>query len=124
MVFVIGIFFLALSNTLLSINTLIAVVSFIISGIAFVRFLLICGTTTTKWRYYKISIYRLRTRGYKEEYFKYEMYEPCMRLIIKDIFNSFDIFYRYAELYRDFAKKDYRIQDAKDRLLSSFMHND
>lgn len=48
-------------------------------------FVRICCSTNTKWRFYKISCYRFATRKFSDEWFKYEMGEPCMRLIIKDL---------------------------------------
>jgi hypothetical protein len=86
-----------------------------------VRFVLILSTTRYKWRFYRISYYRLRTRGFYENYFKYEMYEPCMRLIVKRLLKEFGFQNEYKEMLREYVKVNHRIEDSKNRLLESVM---
>jgi hypothetical protein len=92
-------------------------------GYAFVRFILILSTTRYKWRFYRISYYRLQTRGFSEDYFKYEMYEPCMRLIVKRLLKEFGFQNEYKEMFRKYVKTNLRIEDAKNRLLKSVIHD-
>ena len=108
------------------INGLIKYVSFVLllpMGYAFFRFILILSSTKYKWRFYRLSYYRLKTRGFSEKYFKYEMYEPCMRLIIKNLLNEFGFQSQYVEMKDKYIKVNYRVEDAKNRLLESVMHD-
>ena len=93
----------------------------ILGSICFIRFILIVITTRYKWRFYRISIYRLENKKYSDNYFKYEMFEPCMRLIIKDLLNQFGYKNEYYSLLNKYSKTDTRIEDIKDRLLKSTM---
>ncbi len=52
------------------------------------QFFRIIFSTKHKFKYYRISLYRLNTRGYKDSYFECEMHEPCFRIIIKDLLDS------------------------------------
>ena len=92
-------------------------------GYCFVRFLIILSTTNYKWRYYRISHYRLYTRGYSENYFKYEIYEPCTRLIVKDVLLEFDFKDEYKLLKNKYLHVNQRIEDEKDRLLTQVMRS-
>ena len=65
-----------------------------------------------------MSCYRLRTRGYKDEYFECEMHEPCFRLIIKDLLKSNGYSKEYYELRNKCRGKNLRIERAKENLLA------
>lgn len=106
---------------LISPYNLFSFIFLVIGIICFVRFFLIAITTRYKWRFYRISIYRLKNRKYSENYFKYEMFEPCMRLIIKDLLRKFGYKKEYQNLFDKYSKTDTRIEDIKDRLLKSAM---
>ena len=82
------------------------------------QFLRIAISTHHKYRYYKMSCYRLRTRGYKDEYFECEMHEPCFRLIIKDLLKSNGYSKEYYELRNKCRGKNLRIERAKENLLA------
>lgn len=86
-------------------------------GLLLVQFIKIIATTGYKYRYYKIYLYRLRTRGYKDEYFEKEMYEPCFRLIIKDVLFSRGYKNEYYALCKKCAACNMKVEDAKSRLL-------
>ncbi len=90
---------------------------------SFIRLLIILSSTKYKWRYYKISLYRLEKKGYKEDYFKYEMFEPCMRLIIKDILHQYGKDKEYLSLYDKYSKKNVYIEDFKENLLIKVKSN-
>lgn len=46
---------------------------------------LITTRLPAKWKFYRVSFKRLRKNGFHREYFLDEMYEPCMRLLIRDL---------------------------------------
>lgn len=75
-------------------------------------------STKYKYRYYKISKYRLKTRGYKDNYFECEMHEPCFRLIIKDLLKSNGYKKEYLELRKKCRGKNLRFERAKEKLLA------
>ena len=79
-------------------------------------------STSYKFRYYKISLYRLKTRGYKDSYFECEMHEPCFRLIIKDILKSYGYKREYEKLKEKCRGKNIRVERAKERLLERVMN--
>lgn len=82
------------------------------------QFLRIVFSTGHKFRYYKISVYRLKTRGYKDSYFECEMHEPCFRLIIKDLLESSGYKKEYALLKEKCRGKNLRVERAKEKLLA------
>jgi hypothetical protein len=83
-----------------------------------VRFGTILSTTRYKWRFYRISHYRLSRHGYSENYFKYEIYEPCTRIIAKNILYEYGLNKEYETLKRKYLKVNQRIEDEKVRILS------
>jgi hypothetical protein len=83
-----------------------------------VRFVIILSTTRYKWRFYRISHYRLTKRGYSENYFKYEIYEPCTRIIVKNILYEYGLKEEYETLKKKYLKINQRIEDEKVRILS------
>ena len=84
----------------------------------FVRFIIILSTTYYKWRFYRISHYRLNTREYSENYFKYEIYEPCTRMIVKNVLYEYNLKSEYELLKKKYLKVNQRVEDEKIRLLS------
>ena len=87
----------------------------------FGQFLRIAFSTNHKFRYFKISKYRLRTRGYKDAYFECEMHEPCFRLIIKDLLKSYGYQKEYNALREKCRGKNLRVERAKEKLLAKVM---
>ena len=129
--------YLCLAGTIISTLTLIFLletihgwkkyVSFILlvpMGYSFIRFVLILAATHYKWRFYRITNYRLQTRGFNEAYFKYEMYEPCMRLIARRMLYRYGYQSEYKKMIGKYIKVNQRVEDAKNRLLESVMHDD
>lgn len=90
------------------------------------QFFRILLSTNYKYRYYKISLYRLKTRGYKDEFFECEMHEPCFRLIIKDLLKSEGYAKEYYILRDKCRGKNFRVERAKEKLLAKVMkeHNE
>ncbi|MCR5189732.1 MAG: hypothetical protein K6C97_12430 [Treponema sp.] len=86
-----------------------------------VQFLRILFSTRLKYRYYKISLYRLKTRGYKDAYFECEMHEPCFRVIIKDLLKSNGYEREYCLLREKCRGKNLRVERAKELLLRKVM---
>jgi len=87
----------------------------------FIRFIIILSTTNYKWRFYRISHYRFKNKEYNENYFKYEIYEPCTRLIVKDVLYEFNLKKEYEVLKKKYLRVNQRIEDEKVRLLTQFM---
>jgi len=85
------------------------------------QFFRILFSTHYKYKYYKISLYRLKTRGYKDEYFECEMHEPCFRLIIRDLLISNGFSKEYLELCKKCYGKNLRVERAKEKLLAKVM---
>ncbi len=85
------------------------------------QFFRIVFSTNHKFRYFKISKYRLRTRGYKDSYFECEMHEPCFRLIIKDLLKTYGFQKEYYELREKCRGKNLRVERAKEKLLAKVM---
>jgi len=94
------------------------------SGYCFIRFIVVISTTKYKWRLYRIAYYRLNTRGYSEDYFKYDIYEACTRLIVKHILYEFGFKNEYSVLKRKYLKVNQRIEDQKVRILSDVIRRD
>lgn len=97
-------------------------ISFIVCSLPVLgQFLRIVFSTHHKYRYYKLSCYRLKTRRYKDEYFECEMHEPCFRLIIKDLLKSNGYSKEYYKLRDKTRDKNLRVERARERLLAKVM---
>jgi len=88
------------------------------------RFIAVISTTRYKWRLYRMAHYRLSTRPYSEDYFKYQMYEPCTRLIVKDVLYEFGLKNEYESLKRKYLKVNQRVEDGKARILAQLVRRD
>lgn len=97
---------------------LFSLLSFLILVPLFVQFIRIVISTNHKYRYYKISLYRLKTRGYKDSYFEIEMYDPCFRLIIRDLLYNHGYSEEYKTLLKKCKQKDIRVERTKEFLLA------
>lgn len=86
--------------------------------VSFAQFCRIAASTPWKFKYYKISLYRLKTRGYKDSYFECEMHEPCFRLMIKDILYSHGYKEEYLLLQKNCCGRNIRIERAKEKLIA------
>ena len=95
---------------------------FIPIGYCFLRFIRILSTTKYKWRLFRMAHYRLNTRAYSENYFKYEIYEPCTRLIVKDVLYEYDLKNEYKILKSKYLQINQRVEDQKVRLLSEIIN--
>ena len=106
-----------MKNLLFPMN-LFGLLSFLILIPIFVQFVRIVISTKQKYRYYKITKCRLENREFKEEFFIVEMYEPCFRLIVKDLLYSYGFAEEYKQLKAKCKEKDLRVEKAKERLLA------
>ena len=97
---------------------LLALIFFVALLLFFLQFVRILFSTEHKYRYYKITLYRLKTRGYKDSYFEIEMYEPCFRLIIKDLLYSHGYSEEYKGLKVKCKQRDIRVDRTKELLLA------
>jgi energy-coupling factor transporter transmembrane protein EcfT len=114
----------SLGISIIILKIIIILLAFLIGIYAFVRLLNILFSTKYKWRYYNITIYRLKTRGFNETYFENEMYEPCMRLIIKDLIYNNNNSNNYKKLQMKYINDNYSIDDAKNHLIASLIENE
>ena len=83
------------------------------------RFVVVLSTTNYKWRFFRISHYRLNKKGYSENYFRGEIYEPCTRIIVKDILYEYHLQNEYQILKTKYLKVNQRLEDEKVRILSA-----
>ena len=113
--------FYSLSNGIIKYLQFIWAIPFLY---CFMRFIIILSTTYYKWRFYRISHYRLKKRGYSEDYFKHEIYEPCTRIIVKDVLYEYNLKEEYELLKRRYLKVNQRIEDEKVRILAHVMRRD
>ena len=90
----------------------------------FVRSIIILTTTRYKWRLFRIAHYRMKTRGYSENYFKYEIYEPCTRLIVKNVLYEYGLKDEYTKLKIQYLKVNQRVEDQKLRMISALLRRD
>jgi hypothetical protein len=118
---VMGILFYKLFFLLNGILKYIQILWFVPIIYCLVRFIVILSTTHYKWRFYRISHYRLNKRGYSENYFKYEIYEPCTRLIVKNVLYEYKLKSEYKLLKNKYLKVNQRIEDEKVRILAQVM---
>lgn len=112
-IFTFGIKFLTLKFPL----KLFSIIFFAFSIPILIRLVRIIFSTKTKYRFYKISLYRLKTRGYKDEYFEDEMSEPCFRLIICDILNSHNLKDEWKQLKLKCKGRNIKLEKTESELL-------
>lgn len=112
-----GFLFTVLFSTTYGIVHYLQFLWFVPIAYCLVRLGIILSTTNYKWRLYRIAHYRLKTRGYSENYFKYEIFEPCTRLIVKDILYEYSLKNEYKMLKKKYLHVNQRIEDEKARLL-------
>lgn len=95
----------------------LAVLSLIPFGICAKYYIRILSTTKFKWKFYRVSSYRIRKRTFDEEWFCDYMNEPCMRLIIRDL--CFEYGYRdeYRSLYKRYAHVNHYLEVRKMQLI-------
>jgi hypothetical protein len=114
----------SINISIIILKILVVLLAAIIGIYAFVRLFNIILSTKYKWRYYNITVYRLKTRGFCEKYFENEMYEPCLRLIIKDLLYKNNNCDSYKKLQIKYINDNYSIDDAKNHLIASLIENE
>lgn len=101
---------------------LIGVIPLVLIVGLFPYFFRICFSTNQKWKFYKVNTYRLRNKPFSEDWFNCEMYEPCMRLIIKDLCREYGYTDQYQKMYREYAHVDLRLERKKKELLQTVIN--
>ena len=90
----------------------------IIALITVIFFVKLVFTSREKWRYWRISRYRLSTREFNEDWFKFEMSAPCYRLMIRDLCHEFGYTAEYKQMKRLYSSKKVTLEMQKERLVA------
>lgn len=84
---------------------LIKVISllFLIIGsiLLFRKWLIITCLSKKKYRFYKTAVEKLEVGKYDKYYFLNGMYDPCFRIIVKDLLYKYKLEDKYSELIQD-----------------------
>lgn len=98
---------------------IIAFFIFAVSAVtAAIFFLKLVFTSREKWRYWRISRYRLLTRSFSEDWFKFEMSAPCYRLMIRDLCYEFGYIAEYERMKRLYSSRRVTLEMQKERLVA------
>lgn len=76
------------------------------SVLLFRKWLLITILSKKKYRFYKTAVEKLEAGKYDKYYFLNGMYDPCFRIIVKDLLYKYGLKDKYVEL-----KKEKKIQE-------------
>ncbi|MBI9101906.1 MAG: hypothetical protein JEY99_05785 [Spirochaetales bacterium] len=95
------------------------VICLMVAAYLLFKAVMIISSYKKKYRYYRLSILRLEKRGYKAEFFKMGVFEPCMRIITRDVLSHYGYKERYKELLRAYGGEDPYLNKAKEKLLAS-----
>lgn len=77
----------------------------------------ILSTTKFKWKFYKVYSYRIEKKPFDEDWFCNYMYEPCMRLIIKDLCYEHGYNDEYRLLYNRYSHENHYLKTKKNELI-------
>lgn len=92
--------------------TYVVQVMLTIGSILLVRkWILITYLSKRKYRYYKLGIEMLERNEYKEHFFLNGMYDPCFRVITKDVLYNYKRKYEYSLLKEKKKLSKYPFQD-------------
>ncbi len=69
-----------------------------------------------KLKFYRVTKQRLRKHGFHEEYFRVGMYEPCMRILSKDLLKRIGRPDAYSLLKEKYGNKNQEIEMTKEHL--------
>jgi len=83
-----------------------------------VEAILITSGYQRKFKFYRVTIKRFEKHGYKDIYFEQYMYEPCMRIISKDILRRFGLEHKYKLLFEKYGHEDMNLKKQKDDLIA------
>ncbi len=99
--------------------SIILVLCLVVSIYFLFKAILVISSFNKKFQYYRLSILRLEKKGYKPEYFKMGLFEPCMRIITRDILVQYGYRSKYSKLISAYGGEDPYINRAKEKLISS-----
>ena len=71
------------------------------SILLFRKWLLITILSKKKYRFYKLAVEKLDVGEYDKYYFLNGMYDPCFRIIVKDLLYRYGLEDKYAELKQE-----------------------
>lgn len=76
---------------------------FLIIGsiLLFRKWLIITCLSKKKYRFYKNAVEKLEVGKYDKYYFLNGMYDPCFRIIVKDLLYKYKLEDKYSELIQD-----------------------
>lgn len=76
---------------------------FLIIGsiLLFRKWLIITCLSKKKYRFYKTAVEKLEVGKYDKYYFLNGMYDPCFRIIVKDLLYKYKLEDKYNELIQD-----------------------
>ena len=117
--FLVSVWLIVFLISLRSVFSFISVIPAITAVVALVKLIRITSTTKYKWKFFKVYTYRITRKPFDELWFANEMYEPCMRLIIRDLCFEHGYKEQYHEMYRKYAHEDHFIQMKKQELLDA-----
>jgi len=84
----------------------------------------ILSTTKFKWKFYKVYSYRLKTKPFDEDWFSDHMYEPCMRLIIRNMCYEYGYKDEYKTMYIKYAHENHFLEMKKQELIEQIKKRD
>ena len=96
---------------------LISVLCLIPAGICLNHYVRILSRTKFKWKFYKVYSYRLAKKPFDEDWFSIHMYEPCMRLIIKDLCKRYGYQNEYLSMYNKYAHENVYLEMKKQEII-------
>jgi hypothetical protein len=103
---------------------ILLILSVIVSIYTLTKGLLITLSFKKKWKYFYITIKRIKSKGYNDNYFSMSMYEPCMRVISKDVLNIFSLSENYSKLKTKYGNEDPYIKASKEKLIRGLKQKD
>lgn len=81
------------------------------------HYIRILSTTKFKWKFYKVYSYRIEKKPFDEDWFCNYMYEPCMRLIIKDLCYEHGYKNEYKRLYDNYSHENHYLETKKSEFI-------
>lgn len=90
----------------------------IVAVFLLVEAILITSGYQRKFKFYRVTTKRIEKHGYKDIYFEQSMYEPCMRIISKDILRKFGVEHQYKILFEKYGHEDMNLKKQKDDLIA------
>lgn len=83
------------------------------SVLLFRKWLLITILSKKKYRFYKTAVEKLEAGKYDKYYFLNGMYDPCFRIIVKDLLYKYGLKDKYVELKQEKKIQEIPVYDEK-----------